>query len=68
MGGVAVYTRLNGVILWLGDFMLYDSDGLLSQTFESCLVNCVAQDNRYHFKDSKTQSSRASYFLLILGC
>jgi hypothetical protein len=30
MGGVAVYTRLNGVILWLGDFMLYDSDDLLS--------------------------------------
>jgi len=25
-----VYTRLNGVILWLGDFMLYDSDDLLS--------------------------------------
>lgn len=25
-----MYTRLNGVILWLGDFMLYDSDDLLS--------------------------------------
>ena len=64
MGGVAVYTRLNGVILWLGDFMLYDSDDLLSQTFESCIVNCVAQDNRYHFKDFKIQSSRASYLYL----
>ena len=32
MGVVAVYTRLNGVILLLGDFMLYDSDDFLSQS------------------------------------